>query len=798
VSADRWRQVETLYHAARERAPEERAQFLSASCPDESVRREVESLLAHAGDGLLHRGLGPVGAGLVPDDDRGAHQGRLLGRIVLGELIGAGGMGEVYRAHDARLGRDVAVKILPASLAQHPDRLARFEREARVLASLNHPHIAAIYGFEESADLHGFVLELVEGQTLAQRLAAGPLAVSDALQCASQIADALKAAHDKGIVHRDLKPSNIKITNTGVVKVLDFGIAKAAASPLAETAADPAATREGLVLGTAPYMSPEQARGQTVDARADTWAFGCVLYEMLTGRPAFPGASTVDVLAGIVGKDPSLEALPAETPGPVRSLLVRCLTKDVSRRESDFAVIKGVVDAARQEPRLEPRRVNRPRAVAAAVIAVTLVAAIAMLWRRADDPSRRAERPGSSPAFNVASRAMLQPARLTATNGSRTLILDYQGGPTPRQVVGLVRDARYRGPRSDPAPEIFIPHAQNPYLVMNVVVRTTVEPAALARSARAQALTVAPDQPVHSVTTMERLADDTLQQDRFAMLFLTLFAAAGLVTAATGVYALLAYAVAQRRREIAVRMAIGASSFSVARSIVMESLMLALAGGVIGALGVAAFSRLARSLLFGIAPQDPLTLGTTAAVLLVTVLAPGATRGAHRSGVGDAGLSHRRTRSPAAARCLRTPTGRHVRDAVASTSSIGSPSATRPTGIQTDWRAASVINSPAGAAAPVPVTRNSGKRDLSSVGHAWRSAYSVARPRPIRTTSGPMSRTMRMSVGGDTPSRSRRSAARRTPRLSSPDIVGMKRLFGHADHHLAHEWVVLQQHGATE
>jgi len=203
----------------------------------------------------------------------------------------------------------------------------------------------------------------------------------------------------------------------------------------------------------------------------------------------------------------------------------------------------------------------------------------------------------------------------------RTLILDYQGGPSPRQVVGVVRDARYRGPRSNPAPEIFIPHAQNPYLVMNVVVRTKVDPDALARAARAQALTVDPDQPVHSVTTMERLLDDTMQQDRFAMLFVALFAAAGLMTAMTGVYALLAYTVAQRKREIAVRMAIGASSSSVARLVVMESLTLALGGCVAGALGLVAVSGLARSILFGIAPHDPLTLATTVAVLLAAVLA---------------------------------------------------------------------------------------------------------------------------------------------------------------------------------
>jgi predicted permease len=203
----------------------------------------------------------------------------------------------------------------------------------------------------------------------------------------------------------------------------------------------------------------------------------------------------------------------------------------------------------------------------------------------------------------------------------RTLVLDYQGGATDRQVVGVVRDARYDGPRSEPAPEIFIPHAQNPYLVMNVVVRTTMDPEALARTARAQALSVDPDQPVHSVTTMDRLLADILQEDRFAMWFVALFAAAGLATAVMGVYALLAYTVAQRRREIAVRMAIGASSSSVARSVVVESLTLAVAGCAVGALGVAIVSRLARSVLFGIAPEDPLTLVTTAAVLVAAVLA---------------------------------------------------------------------------------------------------------------------------------------------------------------------------------
>jgi putative ABC transport system permease protein len=228
---------------------------------------------------------------------------------------------------------------------------------------------------------------------------------------------------------------------------------------------------------------------------------------------------------------------------------------------------------------------------------------------------------GDAPRVIIVNESLVRSTWRDQDPIGRTLILDYQGGQYARQVVGVVRDARYKGPRSEPAPEIFIPHAQNPYLVMNVVARTTIDPAAMIQTARAQALKVDVDQPVHSVTTLERLLDDTLQQDRFAMLFVALFAVAGLVTATTGVYALLAYTVGQRRREIAVRMAIGASSSSVARLIVVESLTLAAVGCVVGAAGVAGVSGLARSILFGIAPQDPLTLAATALVLVIAVLA---------------------------------------------------------------------------------------------------------------------------------------------------------------------------------
>ena len=257
--------------------------------------------------------------------------------------LGAGGMGEVYRARDTKLGRDVAIKVVADVFLSDPERLARFEREARVLATLNHPHIGAIYGVEEADGVRGLVLELVEGATLAERLASGPLPIQEALTVARQIADALEAAHEKGIIHRDLKPANIKITPDGTVKVLDFGLAKVFATE--ESGSDvsqmptPIAierTREGVIAGTAAYMSPEQARGKAVDKRTDIWAFGCVLYEMLTARPAFRGETVSDTIAAILEREPDWSALPAQTPPSIRRLLQRCLEKDPKRRLRDI------------------------------------------------------------------------------------------------------------------------------------------------------------------------------------------------------------------------------------------------------------------------------------------------------------------------------------------------------------------------------------------------------------------------------------------------------------------------------
>src|SRR5688572_24949339 len=266
--------------------------------------------------------------------------GTRLGAYEIVALIGAGGMGEVYRARDSRLGRDVAIKVLPDAFASDADRVTRFAREAQVLASLNHPHIGAIYGLEDRA----LVLELVEGPTLADRIARGALPLDEALAIARQICDALEAAHEHGIVHRDLKPANIKLTRDGNVKVLDFGLAKAS-SPAESGTVDldnsptitSAGTHGGIILGTAAYMSPEQARGKPIDKRTDIWAFGCVLFEMLSGTRAFEGSDVHDVLVAVLSKEPRWDALGTNVPPSIRNLLRRCLQKDRRRRLADIA-----------------------------------------------------------------------------------------------------------------------------------------------------------------------------------------------------------------------------------------------------------------------------------------------------------------------------------------------------------------------------------------------------------------------------------------------------------------------------
>ena len=298
--------------------------------------------------------------------------GDKLGPYEILTSIGAGGMGEVYRAKDTKLERDVAIKVLPAALAQDPERLARFEREAKVLASLNHPNIATIHGVEESGGLRGLVMELVKGETLK-----GPLPVETALTYAKQIADALEAAHEKGIVHRDLKPANIMVTPEGVVKVLDFGLAAIPQTSIGEPSSPAnsptltiSPTRAGMILGTAAYMSPEQARGKPVDKRADIWAFGVVLYEMLTGRQAFPGDTITDVLAAVVTKEPDWDRVPVK----VRRLLEACLQKDPKQRLQAIGDWRLAIDKA---PQVAPRRYRWVIAVGALAAGLLLGA---LLW----------------------------------------------------------------------------------------------------------------------------------------------------------------------------------------------------------------------------------------------------------------------------------------------------------------------------------------------------------------------------------------------------------------------------------
>jgi len=296
-------------------------------------------------------------------------------------------MGEVYRARDTKLNRDVALKILPEAFSVDDDRIARFRREAQVLASLNHPHIAAIYGFEDSGSIHALVLELVEGPTLADRIVKGPISLDEALAIATQIAEALDAAHEQGIVHRDLKPANIKVRDDGTVKVLDFGLAKAlepasAISPMltnSPTITTPAQmTGVGMILGTAAYMSPEQAKGRPADKRSDVWAFGCVLFEMLTGKRAFEGEDVSDTLAAVLRGEPDWTALPPAVPAHIRTLLSGCLDKQRQSRFGDTAIVRFLlrdgVSKSAESPRRERRKVLLP-AVASAVIAIALTAA---------------------------------------------------------------------------------------------------------------------------------------------------------------------------------------------------------------------------------------------------------------------------------------------------------------------------------------------------------------------------------------------------------------------------------------
>jgi len=358
IDETRRRRIDEVCDGALARNGDERAAFIAAACGDDAaLRTQVEELLAHAqtAEGFLAMPIAAVAGHVLAESGGVSMVGRQLASYTIGPRLGAGGMGEVYRARDTKLGRDVAVKILPHAFTNDPERLTRFAREARVLATLNHPHIGAIYALEDIDGVRALVLELLEGDTLAERVAKGPLPLREALAIAQQIADALDAAHEKGIVHRDLKPANVKISAGGLVKVLDFGLAKAitaeaVATPDVTVLGTVTGTHQGVILGTAAYMSPEQARGLSVDKRTDIWAFGCVFYEMLSGRRAFAGAGITDTLASVLEREPDWTALPATLDPRVTRLIRRCLEKDLSRRLRDIGDAAAELDEIRSAP----------------------------------------------------------------------------------------------------------------------------------------------------------------------------------------------------------------------------------------------------------------------------------------------------------------------------------------------------------------------------------------------------------------------------------------------------------------
>jgi serine/threonine protein kinase/Tol biopolymer transport system component len=410
MSPERWRQLKEICGAVLDHTPEQRAAVVAQLCAnDNELKRDVEAMLDQATSrgSILSRPIWEelkVSFSLI---------GQQLSQYKITEKIGSGGMGEVYRARDTKLKRGVAIKVLPDEFSRDADRVSRFQREAQVLASLNHTNIAAIYDLQETGDSCYLVLELVEGETLQHRLRRGPLPLDEALSVARQICHALASAHEKGVVHLDLKPANVMMTSNGRVKLLDFGLASMLRSEATThdlwNQLTVTGTREGVIAGTPAYMSPEQARGKPVDKRTDMWAFGCVLYEMLTGRQLFSAETVTDILAAIVAKEPDLSALPSAVPLQVRLLLKHCLQKDLDLRFRDASDAVALLNSA-EPPASAPATKRRSWIpLAAMAIAIIGVAALvpAFLYFRSPVPTSRLTRfeiPMPAPAilFSIA------------------------------------------------------------------------------------------------------------------------------------------------------------------------------------------------------------------------------------------------------------------------------------------------------------------------------------------------------------------------------------------------------------
>jgi serine/threonine protein kinase len=470
MTPERWAAIDHVWQAVLARPEDERmAALAELSKGDESLRRDVESLLGHLARANA-AGFGREPLAVEPPS--GLLIGRQLGPYTVRALLGVGGMGEVYRAHDSMLGREVALKMLPEPSLADSERRARFEREAKFLASLNHPNIGAIYGVLESESpsetgrVRALVLELVEGETLAERIArratvdsvSRGLPIDEAVRIANQLLAALEAAHERGIVHRDLKPANIKITPNATVKVLDFGLARAVGRDDSgtETSTDqstrPGLTQMGLLLGTATYMSPEQARGRSVDKRTDIWAFGCVLYEMLTGAPAFGGTDLAEILANVIKAEPDLSALPPDTPSALRICLRRCLQKDPGQRFHDIADARLAMEGAFEPAAHEIREGRPPRFFAQngialsgwAVAGVVVIAAAAGMFPSVRRVGSESTNPG--PVSQQSPPVLLNPSA-AGGGGSATAATIQEAidrvapGGTVQMLPGTYREA---------------------------------------------------------------------------------------------------------------------------------------------------------------------------------------------------------------------------------------------------------------------------------------------------------------------------------------------------------------------
>ena len=483
--------------------------------------------------------------------------GTALGAYEIIALLGAGGMGEVYRARDTKLGRDVALKTLPESVTHDSERLARFRREAQLLAALNHPHIGAIYGLEETNSQRFLVLELVEGETLAARIQRGPLPVAEALAIAREIAAALEAAHEKGIIHRDLKPANIALTTRDRVKVLDFGLAKAADIARAGSSADavnsptvtsPATlTRMGLILGPAAYMSPEQARGRAADKRSDVWAFGCVLYEMLTGKRAFEGDDVSDALASVLKSDPAWSALPPSLSPATRALLEGCLEKDHRERISDPAT----------------------------------------RFFAGEDPIGR---------------------RISL-------------GDMTAEIVGVVGNIRRASLTDEPRADLYFPFERVMSPSTTLFIRATGDPIAVLPAVRAAVHRLEPHAVLYEIRTLSHIAEKSAAAIGLAMRLLLCFASIALLLAAVGVYGMMAYRVRRRMRELATRLALGASPGDIIWLVMRQAGTIMAVGLAVGLTAAVVLARTLSSLLFDVPPWDPAALASAIALLAAATLA---------------------------------------------------------------------------------------------------------------------------------------------------------------------------------